>query len=202
MCGIAGAFPQPGPFPSNHNEGLGGRSSSIQAVPTAHCNPRSGSVCRHIPRICRGGVKNEGARRLEQNRPDGQMTQRLRPSGCPVVCAPSKQTMQTENQRQRAGNQQAIIEMACEKFSAHQGFQNEAVQEIQRAGAEKYGVPGISEWIWRIPFHSKARMTNPAPRASSSFRKIVIVKPCGMARMESNGKRRLRGPTVPFSPFF
>jgi acetylglutamate kinase len=86
-----------------------------------------------------------------------------------VVMAQSRPTMGQQQQRQRAWNQQHIIEPIMKKSDVRMRLYQPAIDRVKRAGGLKKRIKNVTESLHR------ARRTNPNPNPSSNFKRKIFV---------------------------
>jgi len=91
--------------------------------------------------------------------------------GRPVVAAQAQPAMRQEQQRQGAGNQQAVIEPIVEESDMAMRLDEPAIERVQRAGNQEKRIENVTESI-----HKRARIIKPKPKPSNNFNKKTFVK--------------------------
>ena|SRR5665213_189986 len=102
-------------------------------------------VAEHIPRIGRGVRPDFWADPFEQQRPENKVRHNFRNLRRIIVQAQAKSPVQPKNERQRAGNQPAIIKMIMKKSRVDVWFDEPTVDGISGAANQKERVTVIAE---------------------------------------------------------
>ena len=87
-----------------------------------------------------------------------------------IVPAQSQLPLHPKHQRQRAGNQQAIVKLTAQKRRVNPWFHEPAVDCIKSAGGEKKRIAPVAE-----PFHKRAIIKKPAATAIKSLSNNIMV---------------------------
>jgi len=102
-------------------------------------------VTRDIPPIRCDVRPDFGADPLEQQGPEHQMRPDFKTARRLVMPPQSQPPVQPEDERQRTGNQPAIIEMIMQETRVYPGFDQPAVDGIRRTTQQKQRVAVILE---------------------------------------------------------
>ena len=108
---------------------------------------------------------------LAQHRPDHQVKSDFSRVRETVVFTQAQFSLQPEYQRERAGNQQGVVELPAEKWRMGVRLDEPAVQRIQRATRYKQRIAPVAK-----PPHNKAIIANPAATASANFKSKIIAQ--------------------------
>lgn len=87
------------------------------------------------------------------------------------LVSPAQPAMQPEQQREGAGNQPEIIEVALDEWVRHQGLQEETVQCIGTAADQEQRVAMETEHP-----HNSARMKKPEKAASDNLSRRRLMR--------------------------
>jgi len=107
---------------------------------------------------------------FEQYGPNDQIQPDLAPGRKLIVVPQFEPALQQQERRQRARNQQHIVEIIAHKRAVHARFNYPSVQHIKAAAKQKQRISQITEGL-----QSRARMTNPNPTATTNFSKSTII---------------------------
>lgn len=106
---------------------------------------------------------------FKQHAPDGEMERNLSEGWRLVMVAETQPALQPEQERQRAGNEQQIIEVTPDKGRMHVWLDRPPIQRVKRATRQAQRVAPVTKW-----FHSNARMISPAPSARRNLQVKII----------------------------
>ena len=102
-------------------------------------------ITQNIPRIERGVRPDDWANSFEQQRPEKKVQDNFRNLRRIIVLTQTKSPMQPENERERAGNQPAIIKAVMKKSHVEMRFDDPAVDGIRGAANQKERVAVIAK---------------------------------------------------------
>lgn len=102
-------------------------------------------VAGDIPKIRRSVRPDDWTNSFEQQRPENKVRDNFRNLRRIIVLAQAKSPMQPKNERQRAGNQPAIIKMVMKKSRVNMRFDEPAVDGIRGAANQKERVAVIAK---------------------------------------------------------
>jgi hypothetical protein len=137
-------------------------------MPPGQGGERARGVSNDIPRIARRPAYQVWARPLEESGPADQMRADFGHAGRSVMPAQPQPAMGEQKRRQRAGNEQRVIEPIMEKGRGDMRPHHPSIQHIQRACAQKKRIAQIEE-----PLHNNARIRTPNPIAKAAFAKMI-----------------------------
>jgi hypothetical protein len=93
----------------------------------------------------------------------------FRSRGGSVVGTKSKPSLKQQNRRQRARNQQEVVEVIVKEMVMDMRLKHPTIECIERARHKKKSVAQILE-----TFQSKAMMRNPIATASTNFKSRIM----------------------------
>jgi hypothetical protein len=163
------------------------RSGELGALPAPPCcgDQCPEAVGHDVPRISGRPRHNPWANSLEQNGPNHQVEKNFPRGWRAIVVSKFEATLDEQQRRQRAGDQEQVVEMVMEKGTMQPRFESPAIQSVEQAGQQKKPVPTIAE-----PIQSRARMTRPKAIAMASFaRRIIIDQPLPPGSRRCKGNR-------------
>ena len=138
-----------------------------------------------VPPIGCPAMREEWPRALGDEGPDREMEENFPAGRTTVMSAQTEPPLEPEHERQRGGDEQAIIEMSAHKWTEREVRQQQpAIHRVRRARREAERIAPVPE---RRDFQSSAKITAPDATARRSFRKRI------MARCYARGVRRQAG---------
>jgi hypothetical protein len=84
--------------------------------------------------------------------------------------AQTESSMQEQEERQRAGNQQQIVKPALENYKMKMRLDKASVGRVKRAANEEQGVTPVAK-----PLHKRARMINPKPSPMMNLKRSMLM---------------------------
>jgi hypothetical protein len=102
---------------------------------------------------------------LEQHGPEKKMPKNLAKSRSPIMTAQIEPPMRLKQRRQRAGNQQEIVEPEPKEMKVSVRFDTPPVKRVEGAAGEAQRVSSVAERL-----HSNAMITRPKPAANRIFK--------------------------------
>lgn len=156
------------------------------ALPPDPRQQRAHGIRHDIERIARRPSQPMRPNPLEQHRPDREVPENLAARRPAFPQSQAQPTLRQQHRRQRARDEQPVIEPAPEQRQMRVRFDAPAVQRIQDTTSHAQRVEHVTEGL-----HSKAIMITPAPSASNSFKESVNMTGCITFRPEPR-KQTLR----------
>ena len=138
-------------------------------MPPAKGKDGADCVGKRIPRIG-GGARNESrADPFKEKSPGKETKNDLRDGGHLIVRAEAELTLQEQQRRNRARDQQQVVKMAAQKRRVQVRLEGPAIQRVKRARANKQRIANVAERL-----QSSARITRPKPSVRTNFRNKTI----------------------------
>ena len=106
---------------------------------------------------------------FKENRPNENVERDFGNGRQLVMKTQPEQAMKPKERRQRAGNQQQVIEMIVKESDMHMRLDEPSVRCVERAANEEQLVPQVGE-----PFHSNERITNPKATATAILNNTIM----------------------------
>jgi len=102
-----------------------------------------------VPWIARSPAREVRADNLEQDGPDDQVQRNFARRRHLIVLPQAQPALHQQQRRQRAGNQQHIVEITVEEKVVNARLEAPAVDGVKQAGQEKQAVAQITESLQR-----------------------------------------------------
>jgi len=163
--------------PSSSNEARSDRSSYRRlsdprcwsAVPPRKGDDRAKRVGQRVERISGGSGDQPRADPFKEKSPGNETKKDLRDGGHLIVRAEAELTLQEQQRRNRARDQQQVVKMAAQKRRVQVRLEGPAIQRVKRARANKQRIANVAERL-----QSSARITRPKPSVRTNFRNKTI----------------------------
>lgn len=148
--------------------------ASRNPTPPAKDRDRPRRVSHDIPRIAdsRQDMRPDD---FKQNGPAKPVGGNLAQRGKPVMTSQTQPALRQQDRRQRARNQQRVIEPGMKENDVAMRLDQPAIGRVKRATNQAQRIEDIPK-----PPHNKARMIKPKPNASSTLSKMTFKKITGV----------------------
>ena len=132
-----------------------------------HCAER---IRQNIGRIARRAPNPMWTDDFEQNRPERQVAEDFGYGGREIVRAETQPALRHEQRRQRARDEQSVVEPEPKQSEVRVWFDAPAVQRVECAAAHAERIERIAEAL-----HSNARMPKPNAAPNSSLKVMISI---------------------------
>lgn len=106
-------------------------------MPPAKGDGGAEGVGERVERISGGAGDKTRADPFKQQRPNGEAKNNLASSGKPIVSAKSEPALQQKKRRDRARNQEEVVELPAQERRWNQRLDCPAINNVKRAGEQK-----------------------------------------------------------------
>src|SRR5688572_18856651 len=137
----------------------------LRSSPPEPRQRRSDGVRQYVDGVARAALKDCRANDLKQRRPPKEMAEDFAGRGRGIVTPQAKPSMREQRDRQRARDQQRVVEPIVEKGNIDMRFDQPAIDRVERASRHKQWITHVSK-----PLHSKARIMSPKPSPIEIFK--------------------------------
>jgi hypothetical protein len=148
--------------------GGSGCRGALGELPPAPGEDGAGGVGDDVQGVA-GGVHDVGANAFKEDGPADEVGGNFEGGGPGVARAEMEEVVDEKEGRQRAGDEEGVVEPVMEEGDMDVGLDEPAVGGVERAAGEEERVEQIGE-----PLHSSANMTRPKPRPSRTLSKMVM----------------------------
>ena len=145
-----------------------GLRSRAHFVPPNRRDDSARAVGNNVPSVANRIRNDSRTDDFEQHAPDRQMESDLGWIRHGVVSAEPQPALKEQHGRQRAGNQQQVVELGTQEGAVKMGLQAESVERIERATHREQRITPIEK-----P-HSNDRMIMPKMTAKANLKINVI----------------------------